>query len=251
MAESRRLDGSMDNETVDRTFCAGRPRGAGGVSDRRRTTSTLVSLAENVTLPGDRPPRWPGLRPSPAPAVAITRSTSWSPSAPGSAPWPRPASTCQMPMRDARRPGLRVPVTIPATGEKRFAGMARWTEGRLLSEVLRESDRQQSVAEESFRAARRHHRRRCTTRPAAWRAAGGVQRDTRWTADGLHGRWRRTGDRSGSIARSRPPNAGLLLDARQAPACRRSARAGAAARRLQHDPRRHASGQHRWSTATG
>ena len=32
-----------------------------------------------------------------------------------------------------------VPVTIPATGEQRFVGMARWTEGRLLSDVLAET----------------------------------------------------------------------------------------------------------------
>lgn len=30
-------------------------------------------------------------------------------------------------------------VTIPATGERRFAGLARWTTGRVLSEVLRET----------------------------------------------------------------------------------------------------------------
>src|SRR5436190_18703761 len=29
-----------------------------------------------------------------------------------------------------------VAVTIPATGEQRYAGMLRWTEGRLLSDVL-------------------------------------------------------------------------------------------------------------------
>ena len=32
-------------------------------------------------------------------------------------------------------------VTIPATGEQRFAGLARWTTGRVLAEVLRETDR--------------------------------------------------------------------------------------------------------------
>jgi Ser/Thr protein kinase RdoA (MazF antagonist) len=32
-----------------------------------------------------------------------------------------------------------VPVTIPATGEQRYAGMLRWTEGRLLSHVLAET----------------------------------------------------------------------------------------------------------------
>lgn len=38
-----------------------------------------------------------------------------------------------------------VPVTIAATGERRFAGMARWTEGRLLSDVLAETGDQQTV----------------------------------------------------------------------------------------------------------
>ena len=31
-------------------------------------------------------------------------------------------------------------MTIPATGENRFAGLARWTEGAMLAEVLRETD---------------------------------------------------------------------------------------------------------------
>ena len=42
-----------------------------------------------------------------------------------------------------------VPVTIPATGERRFAGMARWTEGRLLSEVLA-ATANQTLVEASF-----------------------------------------------------------------------------------------------------
>jgi len=41
-----------------------------------------------------------------------------------------------VPARDGRD---YVPVTIPATGEQRFAGMLRWTEGRLLSHVLAET----------------------------------------------------------------------------------------------------------------
>ena len=41
-----------------------------------------------------------------------------------------------VPARDGRD---YVPVTIPATGEQRFAGLARWTEGRLLSDVLAET----------------------------------------------------------------------------------------------------------------
>jgi Ser/Thr protein kinase RdoA (MazF antagonist) len=38
-----------------------------------------------------------------------------------------------------------VPVTIAATGERRFAGMVRWTEGRLLSDVLAETGDQRVV----------------------------------------------------------------------------------------------------------
>ena len=41
-----------------------------------------------------------------------------------------------VPARDGRD---YVPVTIPATGEQRFAGLLRWTEGRLLSRVLAET----------------------------------------------------------------------------------------------------------------
>ena len=46
-------------------------------------------------------------------------------------------------------------VTIPATGERRFAGLARWTTGRVLAEVLRETDDAGLAA--PFRAARRPH----------------------------------------------------------------------------------------------
>src|SRR5215218_5294472 len=38
-----------------------------------------------------------------------------------------------------------VPVTVAGTGEPRFAGMVRWTEGRLLAEVLAESGDQRTV----------------------------------------------------------------------------------------------------------
>jgi Ser/Thr protein kinase RdoA (MazF antagonist) len=40
-------------------------------------------------------------------------------------------------------------VTIPATGEQRFAGLARWTTGRVLAEVLRETD-DTAIAERHF-----------------------------------------------------------------------------------------------------
>src|SRR5690606_9240908 len=42
-----------------------------------------------------------------------------------------------------------VPVTIPATGERRYAGLASWTEGRLLSDVLAETA-DPKVIEDSF-----------------------------------------------------------------------------------------------------
>ena len=42
-----------------------------------------------------------------------------------------------------------VPVTIEATGEQRYAGMLRWTEGRLLSHVLAET-RDEAVVEDYF-----------------------------------------------------------------------------------------------------
>jgi Ser/Thr protein kinase RdoA (MazF antagonist) len=51
-----------------------------------------------------------------------------------------------VPARDGRD---YVPVTIPATGEQRYAGMLHWTEGRLLSHVLAETS-DQGVIEDYF-----------------------------------------------------------------------------------------------------
>lgn len=52
----------------------------------------------------------------------------------------------EVPKSVAARDGRNyVPVTIAATGERRFAGMARWTEGRLLSDVLAETHDQRKV----------------------------------------------------------------------------------------------------------
>ena len=52
----------------------------------------------------------------------------------------------EVPTPVAARDGRNyVPVTIAATGEQRFAGMVRWTEGRLLSEVLAERGDQRTV----------------------------------------------------------------------------------------------------------
>ena len=61
-------------------------------------------------------------------------------------------------------------VTIPATGERRFAGLARWTTGRVLAEVLRETHRH-PARRAPFRAARRPHG--LAARPGRGLAAAG------------------------------------------------------------------------------
>lgn len=77
-----------------------------------------------------------------------------------------------------------VPVTIPATGEGRYAGMARWTEGRLLAEVLAETS-DDSVVEGYFAqlgaiVAKAHNQ------ASAWRPPPGFRRHA-LDADGLMG----------------------------------------------------------------
>jgi len=77
-----------------------------------------------------------------------------------------------------------VPVTIPATGEQRFAGLASWTEGRLLSDVLAETADQKRV-EESFKqlgaiTAAMHNQ------ASAWQPPPGFRRHA-LDSDGLMG----------------------------------------------------------------
>jgi Ser/Thr protein kinase RdoA (MazF antagonist) len=77
-----------------------------------------------------------------------------------------------------------VPVTIPATGEQRYAGMLRWTEGRLLSHVLAETE-DDKVVEDYFRqlgalTAATHNQ------SSAWRPPPGFTRHA-LDADGLMG----------------------------------------------------------------
>ena len=86
-----------------------------------------------------------------------------------------------LPTRDGRD---YVPVTIPATGERRFAGMLRWTEGRLLSHVLAETT-DQKVVEDYFRqlgalTASMHNQ------ASAWQPPPGFQRHA-LDSDGLMG----------------------------------------------------------------
>lgn len=104
-----------------------------------------------------------------------------------------------------------VAVTIPATGEQRFAGLASWTEGRLLSEVLAETDDQKRI-EDSFKqlgaiTAAMHDQ------ASAWQPPAGFRRHA-LDSDGLMGMTPHWGEfwehRSLSAAERR-----LLLDARQ------------------------------------
>jgi Ser/Thr protein kinase RdoA (MazF antagonist) len=103
-----------------------------------------------------------------------------------------------------------VPVTIPATGEHRFAGLAHWTEGRLLSEVLAET-RDDKVVENYFAqlgaiVAAMHNQ------ASAWQPPSGFKRHA-LDADGLMGKTPHWGPfwehRSLSAAERQ-----LLLDAR-------------------------------------
>jgi Ser/Thr protein kinase RdoA (MazF antagonist) len=95
----------------------------------------LVSLAENVTY-GCRPPRRRCL------ACGCTRLVSHHDELVSERAWIRALADAgiavQMPMRT--RDGQEyAAVTIPATGERRFAGLARWSTGRVLADVLRET----------------------------------------------------------------------------------------------------------------
>jgi len=77
-----------------------------------------------------------------------------------------------------------VPVTIPATGEQRFAGMLRWTEGRLLSHVLAETSDERAVedyfAQLGALTAAMHNQ------ASAWRPPPGFTRHA-LDSDGLMG----------------------------------------------------------------
>jgi len=133
----------MDRETVDRTFTpAARtalssfPIDAGDL--------TLISLAENVTFRvTDRRDGNDYVlrlhRPGYHTLDELVSERSWIRALAGAG--------IDVPGSVAARDGRDyVPVTIPATGEQRFAGMVCWTEGRLLSDVLAETADQGVVA---------------------------------------------------------------------------------------------------------
>lgn len=77
-----------------------------------------------------------------------------------------------------------VPVVIPATGERRFAGIAQWTEGRLLSEVLAETTDNRQV--ENYFAQLGTLTASMHDQASAWRPPPGFKRHA-LDSDGLMG----------------------------------------------------------------
>lgn len=77
-----------------------------------------------------------------------------------------------------------VPVVVPATGEQRFAGLARWSEGRLLSEVLADTSDEHVVENYFYQlgalTASMHNQ------ASAWRPPPGFKRHA-LDSDGLMG----------------------------------------------------------------
>ena len=141
-----------------------------------------------------------------------------------------------VPARDGRD---YVPVTIPATGEQRFAGMLRWTEGRLLSARPGRNQRPQG-GRGLLRPARRPHRR--DAQPGERLAAAAGLHAPRARQRRPDGRCAALGAVLGAplaVGRRAPPSARCPgADAREADA------AQPRPVRLQPDPCRHASRQH-------
>jgi Ser/Thr protein kinase RdoA (MazF antagonist) len=135
----------MDKEAIGRIF-APAARAALPAFPIDAADLTLVSLAENVTFKvTDRDGSAYVLRlhrPGYHTLDELVSERAWIRAlADAGIDVPSP-----VPTRDGRD---YVPVTIPATGEQRFAGMLRWTEGRLLSHVLAET-RDPRVIEDYF-----------------------------------------------------------------------------------------------------
>lgn len=136
----------MDNETVDRTFTPA-ARAALDFFPIDAEDLALVSLSENVTFKvTDRHDGQAYVlrlhRPGYHTLGELDSERVWI-RALAEAGVDVPAAVSA---RDGR---YYVPVTIAATGEQRFVGLARWTEGRLLADVLAEAA-DQKVVEDYF-----------------------------------------------------------------------------------------------------
>lgn len=171
----------MDNETVDRTFTPA-ARAALAAFPIDAEDLTLVSLSENVTfkVTDRRDGRAYVLRlhrPGYHTLEELVSERAWIRSL-SEAGIDVPAAVMTRDGQDY------VPVTIPATGERRFAGMASWTEGRLLSEVLAATT-DQTLVEASFKqlgaiTAAMHNQ------ASAWKPPPGFKRHA-LDSDGLMG----------------------------------------------------------------
>ena len=171
----------MDNEAVDRAF-APAAHAALEFFPIDAEDLTLVSLSENVTFKvTDRRDGQAYVlrlhRPGYHTLEELDSERVWI-RALADAGIDVPAS---VPARDGR---YYVSVTIAATGEQRFAGMVRWTEGRLLSEVL-DGAADQKVVENYFTqlgaiTAAMHNQ------SSAWQPPSGFKRHALDT-DGLMG----------------------------------------------------------------
>jgi Ser/Thr protein kinase RdoA (MazF antagonist) len=132
----------MDNETVDRTF-APAARAALEYFPIEAEDLALVSLSENVTF------RVTDRRDGQAYVLRLHRPGYHTlEELDSERVWIRALvdAGVDVPIAVAARDGrYYVPVTIAATGEQRFAGMVRWTEGRLLSDVLAEAADQKLI----------------------------------------------------------------------------------------------------------
>jgi Ser/Thr protein kinase RdoA (MazF antagonist) len=136
----------MDKAAIDRTFTPA-ARTALAFFPIEPGDLTLVSLSENVTFKViDRRDGSPWVlrlhRPGYHTLEELDSEHAWIRAL--------VAAGIEVPRPLAAQDGRGyVPVTIATTGEQRFAGMVRWTEGRLLSEVLAGAG-DNSVVEEYF-----------------------------------------------------------------------------------------------------
>jgi Ser/Thr protein kinase RdoA (MazF antagonist) len=171
----------MDNETVDRTF-APAARAALNYFPIEPEDLALVSLSENVTfkVTDARDGRAYVLRlhrPGYHTLEELNSERAWI-SALADAGIDVPS---RMSARDGRD---YVPVTIPSIGERRFAGIVGWSEGRLLHEVLAETADQKVV--EAYFARLGAITAAMHNQASAWRAPPGFTRHA-LDSDGLMG----------------------------------------------------------------
>jgi len=197
----------MDREAIGRTFTPA-ARAALEAFPIDAVDLALVSLAENVTFKAtDRRDGSAYVlrlhRPGYHTLDELISERAWIRAlADAGVDVPSPVSA-----RDGRD---YVPVIIPATGEQRFAGLVRWTEGRLLSEVLAETGDHGTIknyfAQLGALAAAMHNQ------ASGWRPPPGFKRRT-IDSDGLMGEaplWGPFWEHRSLSAAER----GLLLEAR-------------------------------------